>query len=158
MRIKHFVLFIILLAVALVAFAGNLGQTLSLLKDELKAQYQQKIDNRAKTTTNFEEQHKKLLDLMEDCEELSLMLYSRQPDYTFDLCYAFEKVNEEYESFNKDKESVDQILSDLDFEIKRYANLVEVLRRIPPEREAHIELPDSLTCDNDTLQNLYSLA
>ena len=158
MKTKRYLMLSLLAAVALVAFAGNLGQTLSLLKDELRAQYQQKIDNRAKTTTNFEEQHQKLLDLMEDCEELSLMLYSRQPDYTFDLCFAFEKVTEEYESFNKDKESVDQILSDLDFEIRRYANLAEVLRRIPPEREALIELSDSLTCDNDTLQNLYSLA
>ena len=157
MKTKRYLIFILLLAAALVAFAGNLGQTLSLLKDELRAQYQQKIDNRAKTTANFEEHHQKLLDLMEDCEELSLMLYSRQPDYTFDLCFAFEKVTEEYENFNKDKESVDQTLSDLDFEIRRYANLAEVLRRIPPEREAVIELPDSLTCDSDTLQNLYSL-
>lgn len=94
---------------------------------------------------------------MEDCEELSLMLYSRQPDYTFDLCYAFEKVTEEYESFNKEKEFLSQVVSDLDFEIKRYANLAEVLRRIPPEREVEIELPDSLTCDSDTLQTLYSL-
>lgn len=71
MKTKRYLMFSLLAAVALVAFAGNLGQALTLLKDELRAQYQQKIDNRAKTTTNFEEQHKKLLDLMEDCEELS---------------------------------------------------------------------------------------
>ena len=95
---------------------------------------------------------------MEECEELSLMLYSRQPDYTFDLCYAFEKVTEEYDNFSKDKETLNEAVSDFNFEINRYARLAEVLRRIPPEREPVIELPDSLTIDNDTLEAPYSFA
>ena len=158
MRLKRFLPFLFLVVAALTIYAGNLGQTLSLLKDELKTQYQKKINNSAKTTANYEAQHQKLLDLMEDCEELSLMLYSRQPDYTFDLCYAFEKVTEEYNSFSKDKKSLNEVVSDLDFEINRYARLAEVLRRIPPEREPVIELPDSLTLDSDTLEMPYSLA
>ena len=147
-----------MVVVALTIYAGNLVQTLSLLKNELRAQYRQEIDNSAKTTADFEAQHQKLLDLMEECEELSLMLYSRQPDYTFDLCYAFEKVTEEYDNFSKDKETLNEAVSDFNFEINRYARLAEVLRRIPPEREPVIELPDSLTIDNDTLEAPYSFA
>lgn len=147
-----------MVVVALTIYAGNLVQTLSLLKNELRAQYRQEIDNSAKTTADFEAQHQRLLDLMDECEELSLMLYSRQPDYTFDLCYAFEKVTKEYDNFSKDKETLNEAVSDFNFEINRYARLAEVLRRIPPEREPVIELPDSLTLDSDTLEVPYSLA
>ena len=135
-------------------FAQNmisLGDKLQSLRSELHNEYQQMSVTKDKISDNYEVQHQKMVDLMKSCNALSLQLYSQKQEYTLDLCFALEKVKEEYEDFNKDRTPYDRILSNLDIEIDRYARLVESLRRLPPEIAKVPNLPDSLAYRNDSL-------
>ena len=136
----------------LAVFNGNnLGATLRNLRRELQREHVQMSRTRDKISTNYEEQHEKMVDIIKECNELSLMLYSQKQDYTFDLCYALETIHTEYEDFNRDRRPYDRIVSGLDVEINRYARLIEALRRLPPERALVEEVPDSLAYHNDSL-------
>ena len=135
-------------------FAQNmisLGNKLQSLRSELHNEYQQMSVTKGKISDNYEVQHQKMVDLMKQCNALSLQLYSQKQEYTLDLCFALEKVKEEYEDFNKDRTPYDRILNNLDIEIDRYARLVESLRRLPPEIAKVPNLPDSLAYHNDSL-------
>ena len=84
-------------------------------------------------------------------------LFSQKQEYTLDLCFALEKVKNEFEEFTKDKTPYDRIMINLDIEIDRYARLVESLRRLPPEIAKVKNLPDSLAFYNDTLHQHLKL-
>jgi small-conductance mechanosensitive channel len=144
-----------LLAVALPVMAAFTGQdldvTLSNLRRELFFDYRQIDKTREKLTSRYEEQHLKMVGIVKKCNDLSLMLYSQKPEYTFDISYALEKVTREYNDFNKNRTPYDRIVANLDVEIGRYARLIESLRRLPPELEAVEVLPDSLAYHNDVL-------
>ena len=71
-----------------------------------------------------------MVEIMKHCNEISLRLYSQKQEYTLDLCFALEKVRNEYESFNKNRMPYDHIVSNLDIEIERFHRLIESLRNI----------------------------
>ena len=148
-------IFLALLAVAvpvMAAFTGlDLDVTLSNLRRELFFDYRQIDKTREKLTSKYEEQHQKMVGIVKKCNDLSLMLYSQKPEYTFDISYALEKVTREFNEFNKNRTPYDRIVANLDVEISRYARLIESLRRLPPELEAVDILPDSLAYHNDML-------
>ena len=142
MKKKRFPILLLALLLTVPVFAvfngSNLGSTLATLRHELWDEHQQMSKTKARLAENYEAQHQKMVDIMEKCNELSLMLYSQRQDFTFDLCFALEKVTREYNEFNKadfnkDRMPFDQIVDNLNIEIDRYARLIEVLRRIPPE-------------------------
>ena len=144
-----------LLLFAIPAFAvfsgSNLSVTLKNLRNELEGDYHRISLTQEKLSTRYEEQHQKMVDIIKQCNELSLMLYSQKPDYTFDLSFALEKVTREYNDFNEDRMPYDRIVNALDIEIDRYARLIESLRRLPPELNDLEVVPDSLAYHNDTL-------
>ena len=152
---KFMSIFVALLAVAvpvMAAFTGlDLDVTLSNLRRELFYDYRQIDKTREKLTSKYEDQHQKMVGIVKKCNDLSLMLYSQKPEYTFDISYALEKVTREYNDFNKNRTPYDRIVANLDVEIGRYARLIESLRRLPPELEAVEILPDSLAYHNDLL-------
>lgn len=134
------------------AFTGlDLDVTLSNLRRELFFDYRQIDKTREKLTSKYEEQHQKMVGIVKKCNDLSLMLYSQKPEYTFDISYALEKVTREFNEFNKNRTPYDRIVANLEVEIGRYARLIESLRRLPPELEAVEILPDSLAYHNDML-------
>lgn len=146
-----------LLAVTLPIMAAftshDLDVTLSNLRRELFYKYQQIGKTKQKLTGKYEDQHQRMVDIVKKCNDLSLMLYSQNQEYTFDISYALEKVTREYNDFNKNRIPYDRIVTSLDIEIGRYARLIEALRRLPPELE-HVEgLPDSLAYHNDQLED-----
>ena len=148
-------LLVALLGVALPAtavFTGmGLDATLSNLRRELYHDYTQIGSTREQMEGTYAVQHRKMVDIVKKCNDLSLMLYSQKQDYTFDISYALEKVSQEYNDFNKNRTPYDRIVFTLDVEIDRYARLIESLRRLPPElREVEV-VPDSLAYHNDTL-------
>lgn len=155
---KHYLSILILfVAVALPLFAGEpetLSKQLYSLRYELQRDYRQMSVTKVKMTNKYEEQHQKMVDIIRQCNALSLRLYSQKQEYTLDLCFALERVRDEYVDFNKDRTPYDRIVSNLDIEIDRYARLIEALRRLPPERTYIRNLPDSLAYHNDTL-NLH---
>ena len=137
---------------ALAVFTGlDLDATLSNLRRELYHDYRQIEETWQQLDVKYEQQHRRMVDVVKKCNDLSLMLYSQKQDYTFDISYALEKVSKEYKDFNKNRTPYDRIVANLDIEINRYARLIESLRRLPPElREVEV-VPDSLAYHNDSL-------
>ena len=138
-----------------ISYGHNLNQTLRVLRNELNADYQQIDKNRERLTEDYEKQHQKMIDVMKQCDELSLMLYSQKQGYTFDVSYALQKVTQKYNEFNQDRGPFDHIVSNLNVEIERYARLIESLRRLPPELDTIIGVPDSLLIHYDSLNPLF---
>ena len=137
---------------AMAVFTGlGLDATLSNLRRELYHDFLQIGKSREQMEGKYEVQHRKMVDIVKKCNDLSLMLYSQKQDYTFDISYALEKVTQEYNDFNKNRTPYDRIVSTLDVEINRYARLIESLRRLPPELRDVAVVPDSLAYHNDSL-------
>ena len=161
MRQKRLTLLFAILVTALPVFAvfneSNLNQTLRSLRNELQNDYRKLSQTQVRLESNYERQHQKMVDIMKECNQLSLMLYSQKQDYTFDLSYALEKVSKEYNEFYEDRMPYDRIVRSLDVEIERYARLLESLRRLPPERKQIDVVPDSLAYRNDTLDQHLAL-
>ena len=159
-KARFLILFILGIALSLNAAndGENLSNTLRDLRYSLKRDYRQMSKTQDRLAENYEEQHLKMVDLMKQCNELSLLLYSQKQEFTFDLCYALEKVTEEFNAFEKDKMPYDRIVGNLDIEIDRYARLLESLRRLPPELDSIYGLADSLLYHNDTLNKHHELS
>lgn len=158
---KHISIFLLLLFV-IPLFAEPSGESLSVTLDQLrrnmKRDYQLMSQTRAELAKNYEEQHQQMVDIMKQCDELSLKLYSQKQEFTFDLSFTLEKVKREFKAFEKDKMPYDRIVNNLDLEVDRYARLIEALRRLPPELDTIFGIHDSLIYRNDTLyqHHIYS--
>ena len=130
----------IALAVALLvivpAFAvlseRDLSQTLSVLRYELQAAWQTSTERASRMKGSGERQHARLVKMMQQSNELSLMLYSQKQDYTFDMTYALNEVSKQYKQFSARKLPFDDIIQRLDIDIDRYDRLVHTLRSLPP--------------------------
>ena len=129
----------------------DLGETLAVLRFELKQEYETMSNTQSRMGTTDRIQHRRMIEMIKKCNELSLMLYSQNQDYTFDMTYALKTVTKEYESFNRQKMPYDDIIQSLDIEIGRYSRLVESLRRLPPQLQDVENLPDSLKYHNDSV-------
>lgn len=136
----------------------HLSLTLQELRRNLKRDYLQMAKTQDRLAENYESQHQKMVDIMKQCNELSLLLYSQKQDFTFDLCYALENVTNEFNAFEKDKMPYDRIVGNLDIEIDRYARLLEALRRLPPELDRITGVADSLLYRNDSIDQHHLLS
>lgn len=125
----------------------DLGNTLSVLRYELKQEYDRLNAVGTDIQALDEAQHQQMVDMIKKYNELSLMLYSQNEDYTFDMTYALKEVSREYELFNSGRMPYDQIVGNLDTEIDRYARLLESLRRLPAPGDIP-PVPDSLRSDS----------
>ena len=159
MKKKHLILLLAVLVVSVPIFAisyvHDLSQTLRVLRSELSADYRQLDKNRDRLTEDYESQRQKMVDMMKQCDELSLMLYSQKQDFTFDVSFALQKVTKQYNEFNQERRPFDRIVSNLNVEIERHARLIESLRRLPPELDTIIGVPDSLLIHYDSLNPLF---
>ena len=129
----------------------NLSETLSELRRNMKRDYQLMAKTRAELAQKYEEQHLQMVDIMKQCDELSLKLYSQKQEFTFDLSFTLVKVKNEFIEFQREKMPYDRIVNTLDLEVDRYARLIESLRRLPPELDTVYGIHDSLLYRNDTL-------
>ena len=128
-----------------------LTQTLKDLRTELRMVYEDRSQTQELFNDDFEIQHQKMIDVITESNELSILLYTQDQDMTFDLAYALRKVTDDYKDFSKDKVPYDHIVKDLTIEIDRYARLIEALRRLPPMLKEIEIVPDSLLYHNDSL-------
>ncbi len=154
------ILLILLLSLPLVAANDreNLSNTLHNLHRSLRRDFQQMEKTQERIAANYENQHRQMVQIMKHCNELSLLLYSQKQEFTFDLCYALEKVTNEFNSFENDRMPYERIVGNLDIEIDRYARLLEALRRLPPELDSIYGIADSLLYHNDTLEEHHQLS
>jgi small-conductance mechanosensitive channel len=150
MKRKRFIIAVLAL-LCIPAFAvfneKDLGKTLSVLRYELKQEYIRMSSQDNDMQAMDEAQHQQMVDMIKKCNELSLMLYSQNEDYTFDMTYALKEVSREYDTFNSGKLPFNQIISNFDTEIDRYTRLIESLHRIPAPGDVFVET-DSLKRDS----------
>ena len=138
------------------------GQPLvDVLKDlraELTMIREQSTEEQILFDKDYEKQHQRMIDVITESNELSILLYTQDQHMTFDLAYALNKVSDAYHDFKKDRRPYDRIVRDLNVEIDRYARLIEALRRLPPVMtEIEIEIvPDSLLYHSDSLDLEFS--
>ena len=127
MKRKRFVIAILaLLCIPAMAVFNekDLGNTLSVLRYELKQEYDRLSATGTEMQALDDEQHQQMVDMIKKYNELSLMLYSQNEDYTFDMTYALKEVSREYELFNSGRMPYDQLVGGLDAEIDRYERLL----------------------------------
>ena len=158
---KKRILLIALLCVmaAIPAFAvfneKDISQTLSVLRFELSQQNAKMENSRSRIRQRNERQHRMMVDMIKKCNELSLILYSQNQDYTFDLAYALNEVTDNYEAFSKRRMPYDEIVNSMNLEIERYQRLIEALRRIPPVLDEISAVPDSIRLSKEELMSDY---
>ena len=155
MKKKTLSILLLALLAAIPAFAvfneRNFAKTLSILRSELH-QENQKIEHmRARLNQSNEGQHQRLVEMTKRCNELALILYSQNQDYTFDMTYALDEVTRQYEDYTKQRMPFDEIVSRMNLEIERYEHLAEALRRLPPILGKLDVVPDSLSAVMDTI-------
>ena len=131
----------------------DLGQTLSVLRYELSQEVEKRATRQDRINSRDRSQHGTMVSTLKKCNELALMLYSQNQDYTFDMTYALKEVTKQYQAFNDRKMPYDEIVTSLDLEIDRYSRLIESLRRLPPELRDVKEVPDSLKYTNDSIRS-----
>ena len=148
---------VVALLAAIPAFAvfteKNLRHTLEVLVFELKDAYNELAETHESESRKEVAQHRELIKLIENCNELSIMLYSQQQDYIFDLTYALNKVTDQYLSFNASRMPYNEIVDRLEIDIDRYDKLIRTLKNLPPairEKEAPVAVTvvDTLAPDD----------
>ena len=127
--------------------------TLKELCKELQTAYQQRTEAQKRFNDDYERQHQRMIDVVTESNELSILLYTQEQEMTFDLAYALKKVTANYNAFSMNRRPYDNIVGSLNYEIDRNARLIEALRRLPPMmKEIEMEIvPDSLLYRNDSL-------
>ena len=130
----------------------DLAQTLSVLRGELHEQNAKMERAQARIRQRNDQQHDRMVRMIQRCNEYALVLYSQNQDFTFDVTYSLRQATREYENFNKRKMPFDEILTRMDMEIDRYERLIESLRRIPPVLEKEDDVPDSIARSTDSLR------
>ena len=131
----------------------SLTNTLKELCRELQTTYQQRSEAQQRFNDDYARQHQRMIDVVTESNELSILLYTQEQEMTFDLAYALKKVTANYKTFSMDRRPYDHFVNSLNYEIDRNARLVEALRRLPPMmKEIEMEIiPDSLLYRNDSL-------
>ena len=114
----------------------SLNHTLTVLLMELKESYANLIRISGSAEKRIQEQHEKLASLVDECNELSVMLYSQASENTFDLTFALNEITKQYERFKGQNTPYAEIKATLTAEMDRYNRLVLTLRKMPPERTA----------------------
>ena len=131
----------------------SLTNTLKDLCTELQATFMQRSDAQKRFNEDFDRQHKRMINVITESNELSILLYTQEQEMTFDLAYALKKVTADYKAFSGNRRPYDHIVNNLNYEIDRNARLIEALRRLPPmKKEIEVDIvPDSLMYHNDSL-------
>ena len=132
----------------------DLPHTLRVLCFELEKAYSDLARKEQAFNAETQRQHAALLQLMRDSEEMSLMLYSQQQDFTFDLTYALQQVTDQYRTFLENRKPYEKRLRYLDVEIERYEHLSRELRSLPPViGEVRDTIPVQTPLDAVSLKN-----
>jgi hypothetical protein len=81
-------------AIPLWAIVGgrSLTNTLKELCTELKTAYQQRTEAQQRFNDDYERQHQRMIDVVTESNELSILLYTQEQEMTFDLAYALKRM------------------------------------------------------------------
>ncbi len=155
MKKRLILIFSVALVLAIPAYAvfneRDFAKTLTILRSELHLEIERMENQRARLMQSNSAQHDQLVEMTRRCNELALILYSQNQDYTFDMTYALKEVTKQYEDYQKQKMPFDEIVERLNLEIERYEHLAEALRRLPPILDKLDAVPDSLSAVMDAI-------
>ena len=154
---------ILLFAIALFSFAQSqavlkerdLAKTLSILRLELNMNYREQKVMMQRYEQQSAMQHKQLIDYMQRCDQISLMLYSQKNDHTFDIAYACTQATKLHKELGANNIPYGKIRDRITSEIARYDSLITALNELPPAIGSNTSAADSINQmikeDNATL-------
>ena len=144
----------------------DLFQTLGVLRAELQQAYSEQQMMMARFEKRNMDQHTRLIQIMQQSNQIALMLYSQNADFTFDMTYACQAATEQYHKLKSYHAPYNKIIERLNSEIERYDALIKTLQNLPPRMMSDsdlMQIPDSIrqrfakmTLDT-TGKNLYIL-
>lgn len=130
---------LLLLVVLLSAFCNtnavlkekNLEQTLSVLREELVIRHKEQTDKSIERRRHNTQTLNELMEVIKSSSQNSLMLYSQNQEYVFDLTYACHEATELYQQFQSKQEPFKQFLLSHDAEIAKFDSLIVSLNNMP---------------------------
>ena len=124
----------------------DLNQTLNVLRYEL-TDYHRELNNQS------EERKEMTQSIVEGLKETfrrsnqnSLMLYSQQSNYVFDLTYACHEATEQYREFQQQQLPFETFLENSEVEIAKYDSLIISLKAVRPEMLTQQAKTDRSVC------------
>ena len=136
-----------------VFYEKNMKTTLSILLRELRRS-QEKFKEFGSTRSSDTPRRTELDDLTEQCNALSLMLYSQSTWNTFDLTYALDEVSKQHDKFDSKKQPILDRLSMMQAGKDRYSGLVTTLENLSSNPEYN-DLRDSCLVIARQLDAIY---
>ena len=125
----------------------DLAQTLGVLRAELEQSYNEQQAMMAMYEKRYVDQHQALVRMMQQSNQIALMLYSQNADFTFDMAYACQAATEQYRTLKERHLPYNKMIERLNAEIERYDALIQTLLSLPPRLLPNGELarvPDSI--------------
>lgn len=125
----------------------DLPQTLGVLRAELEQSYNEQQAMMEMYKKRYVEQHTNLVRMMQNNNQIALMLYSQNADFTFDMAYACQAATEQYRKLKSRSMPYNKMKERLNAEIARYDELIQTLLNLPPRLLPNGELakvPDSI--------------
>ena len=109
----------------------DLQQTLEILRSELTHHHRELSQQIEMNKKQSERVRQRLMETMQHSNQNSLMLYSQNLDYVFDLTYACHEATEQYREFQRQQLPFNQFLEKAESEIARYDSLIGSLKAMP---------------------------
>ena len=106
----------------------DLAQTLSVLRTELTEYHAELISQAGARKQQTRDIVSQLQETMKRSSQNSLMLYSQQRGYVFDMTYACHEATEQYLEFQKEQLPFESFLSNVSEDIAKYDSLVTSLK------------------------------
>ena len=125
----------------------DLPQTIGVLRAELEQAYNDQKAIMARMEQRTSSQHASLVAMLQKSNQVGLMLYSQNSDFTFDMAYACQAATEQYRTLKSHHMPYEKMKERLRSEIERYDALIDILMNLPPRLLPNGDiatLPDSI--------------
>ena len=109
----------------------DLEQTLEILRAELTDYHRELTDMSTERKQQNQQVLSQLMETMKQSNQNSLMLYSQNQNYVFDMTYACHQATEQYNAFKRSQIPFRNFLATNDLEIAKYDSLVNSLKAMP---------------------------
>ncbi len=109
----------------------DLSQTLQILRTELTKYHMELSERMIRHQKQNEIVRDQLITIMKRSNQNSLMLYSQEQEYVFDLTYACHEATELYQEFQRQQLPFKSFMNKTNGEIARYDSLINSLQAMP---------------------------
>lgn len=110
----------------------SLTRTLGVLRLELSKTYSRQKEMMEMYEQQSQTQHAQLVEYMQQSEQISLILYSQNAEFTFDVAYACQEATDLYRKLSKSTVPYARIKERIISEIAKYDSLIYALQQLPP--------------------------